>query len=38
VIEEFQQFIQLGVSHFMIRFSDLASLERFGQEVLPKLP
>ncbi len=38
VIEEFQQFIRLGVSHFMIRFSDLTSLERFGQEVLPKLP
>ncbi|HEY7347823.1 MAG TPA: LLM class flavin-dependent oxidoreductase [Ktedonobacterales bacterium] len=38
VAEELMGFINLGVSHFMIRFSDIASLERFNSEVLPLLP
>jgi alkanesulfonate monooxygenase SsuD/methylene tetrahydromethanopterin reductase-like flavin-dependent oxidoreductase (luciferase family) len=38
VAEELTGFIKLGVSHFMIRFSDIGSLERFNSEVLPLLP
>jgi len=38
VTEELNQFINLGISHFMLRFSDIGSLERFNSEVLPQLP
>ncbi len=38
VAEELMGFINLGVSHFMLRFSDSDSLERFNSEVLPQLP
>lgn len=38
VADELMGFINLGVSHFMIRFSDIGSLERFNSEVLPQLP
>ena len=35
VIEELERFHALGVSHFMFRFLDPASLERFAQTVVP---
>jgi len=38
VIDELGTFIQLGISHMILRFSDIESLERFSSEVLPHLP
>lgn len=38
VAEELTDFIKLGISHIMLRFSDIDSLERFSNEVLPLLP
>jgi alkanesulfonate monooxygenase SsuD/methylene tetrahydromethanopterin reductase-like flavin-dependent oxidoreductase (luciferase family) len=38
VIEELTTFTNLGISHIMLRFSDIDSLERFSSEVLPQLP
>jgi alkanesulfonate monooxygenase SsuD/methylene tetrahydromethanopterin reductase-like flavin-dependent oxidoreductase (luciferase family) len=35
VIRELEQFREVGVSHFMFRFLDLASLDRFAQTVVP---
>jgi alkanesulfonate monooxygenase SsuD/methylene tetrahydromethanopterin reductase-like flavin-dependent oxidoreductase (luciferase family) len=37
VAQELQEFIDLGVSHLMLRFSNLTSLERFRDETLPRL-
>ncbi len=37
-IKELTDFANLGVSHIMLRFSDIESLERFNNEVLPHLP
>jgi alkanesulfonate monooxygenase SsuD/methylene tetrahydromethanopterin reductase-like flavin-dependent oxidoreductase (luciferase family) len=37
VAQELQEFIDLGVSHLMLRFSDLTSLERFRDEALPRI-
>ena len=35
VIQELEQFVALGISHFMFRFLDIETLEYFGQAVLP---
>lgn len=35
VIRELEQFIEIGVSHFIFRFLDIPSLERFVRSVLP---
>lgn len=35
VIRELEQFIEVGVSHFIFRFLDIPSLERFVRSVLP---
>jgi alkanesulfonate monooxygenase SsuD/methylene tetrahydromethanopterin reductase-like flavin-dependent oxidoreductase (luciferase family) len=35
VIRELEQFVELGVSHFIMRFLDLPSLERFVSSVVP---
>jgi len=37
VAQELQQFIDLGMSHLMLRFSNFTSLERFRDESLPIL-
>jgi alkanesulfonate monooxygenase SsuD/methylene tetrahydromethanopterin reductase-like flavin-dependent oxidoreductase (luciferase family) len=38
VLDELSDFIKLGISHMIFRFSDIESLERFNSEVLPHLP
>ncbi len=35
VIGELEQFCELGVTHFMFRFLDIATLERFVSTVVP---
>ncbi|WP_376796641.1 LLM class flavin-dependent oxidoreductase [Thermogemmatispora sp.] len=35
VIRELEQFIEVGVSHFIFRFLDIPSLERFARSVVP---
>ena len=35
VIQELEQFVALGITHFMFRFLDIETLEYFGQAVLP---
>jgi alkanesulfonate monooxygenase SsuD/methylene tetrahydromethanopterin reductase-like flavin-dependent oxidoreductase (luciferase family) len=37
VAEELHGFLELGVSHLMVRFTDFTSLERFRDEALPLL-
>lgn len=37
VAEELHGFLELGVSHLMVRFTDFTSLERFRDETLPLL-
>jgi alkanesulfonate monooxygenase SsuD/methylene tetrahydromethanopterin reductase-like flavin-dependent oxidoreductase (luciferase family) len=37
IADELRAFVEIGVSHIMIRFADFASLERFRDEALPLL-